>query len=606
MKISKACLALLLALCLCAGGVSAFAAGKQWSEEYYRASDVTDALTDEQQEELDEKCIDFMKTYRLDLALLAVTPEYYEDETLEEHAKGYYESCGFGYGDTHDGFLWLYDAEEQQVELFCFGAAEGRVSQSFIDKMKLSAPEIAKEHGVYGVLYIGIKYLSGYLDEFPADGDKSDEPARQEDGNVSLPDWYPDDPEHFVFFHDETAPRVVDAADIFTDAEEQRLEARLGEIRAELQKDLVIYTDMTDYGLTQAICAADFFDFNGYGCGDEYEGACLFIDMDPDERGWWCACTGAETKGLYTEDVANLIDDALYEYMAAGKYADGVANWAENFRTLYRKGSPFAPDWYPAHGETLTPFHDPNAPRVVDEIGLLTDAEAAELTKRAAAISQKYGVDVAIHTMVSPWGMNYDEVTRLYYTHMGYGYGDNYDGILLNVFKREGYYAAPRVMGFGSVAGKLTEVNHERLLDYFKGYSTEDHYYRGADQWLKHVDHMLCTGRVARSTGYWILIALLGLFVGSIAGGIALARAKKKMETPREKRDADAYIDSAASRIVDAGRALLYTTTSRRYIPRQESSSGSSGGGSSSHRSSYSSSYHGSSGRSHSGSGRRF
>ena len=88
----------------------------------------------------------------------------------------------------------------------------------------------------------------------------------------------------------------------------------------------------------------------------------------------------------------------------------------------------------------------------------------------------------------------------------------------------------------------------------------------------------------------------------SIFGGISLGTAKAKMAKPVEQRDADAYI-SSDSRIRDAGRFYLYTTTSRRYDPPQTKSSG---GGGSSHRSSYSSSYHGSSGRSHSGSGRRF
>ena len=599
MRVKRNLLAVLVALCVCAGSV--FAENELWSDEYYRAYDYTDELSELMRDDLDEECVGFIERYQLDLVLRAVTEDDLEGMGEEAFAQELYDQLGFGYGEGRDGFLWLYITDRNEVEVFCFGAAEGRIEQDFLDFAASASIKLAEEHGVYGVLYGGVRYLSNYLDDHPVEPGG----ASERESAADTPPWYPEDPERFSFFHvGEKAPRVVDAADIFTAAEERGLEARVGELRRELQKDLVIYTDSTDYGLGHDICAADFYDYSGYGCGDDYEGVCLFICMDPDNRGWWCCCTGPETKGLYTEEIANLMDDALYEYMVDGAYAEGVADWVENFRRLYVKGAPFAPEWYPEAGAALTPFHSADAPRVVDELGLLTEPELAELTAQAAAIAQKYGVDVAIHTMESPWGLDYDEVSRAYYTHMGYGVGENYDGILLNVFKREGYYATSRITGFGSVNDRLSEVNHERMWNAFNDHSDNARYAAGAAQWLRQVDHMLRTGRVARSSGYWALIAFLGTLCGSIFGGVALWRAKAAMAVPVEKTDADAYFDGS-SRISDAGRELLYSTTSRRYDPEEEPSSRGSSGGSS-HRSSYSSSYRGSSGRSHSGSGRRF
>ena len=422
-------------------------------------------------------------------------------------------------------------------------------------------------------------------------------PVRAE-GASSLPPWYPASTENFPFFHDEDAPRVVDKADIFTDEEAFRLELRIAEIRRELQRDIVVYTDVTDYGLGKEVCAADFFDFNGYGYGDEREGVCLFIDMDPYDRGWWACCTGSETMGLYTEHVANLIDDALYEYMASGAYGAGVADWVENIRTLYRKGVPFAPEWYPALGETLTPRGEPNPPLVVDELGLLTEAEAASLTAQAEEIAAKRGVDAVIHIMRSPVGLDYGEVSALYYPYMGY----SENGIMLTIFKREGYYASPHITAYGSAADKLSETNENRMRDACSELLHENAYYEAASAWLKQADHMERTGRVPRSKLYWTVISIVSVLFGSAFGGVSLGIARAKMAPPREKRDADAYFDPAGSRIQDAGRLFLYTSTARRYDPRREKSSG----GGSSHGSSYRSSYSGSSGSSHSGSGRRF
>jgi hypothetical protein len=76
------------------------------------------------------------------------------------------------------------------------------------------------------------------------------------------------------------------------------------------------------------------------------------------------------------------------------------------------------------------------------------------------------------------------------------------------------------------------------------------------------------------------------------------------MASPSVKETAGAYLVRDALRIDNVLDQYTGTTTNKRYSPVQRSSGGggSSGGG----RSSYSSSYSGSSGTSHSGSGRSF
>ena len=589
---------LLFLLCLLLTLSTALCAGELWSEEYYRALDFTDQLSQAEQESLDEDCLAFLEKWKLDMVLLAGTPED-DEESLEEVGADLYEDWGFGYGPGQDGFLFLFDPEKGTATYLTFGAATRAVPQDYLDFAAGKSVEMEREHGLFGVLYSGLKYLSNYLEDPPAE-QRSGEVQRER----TLPDWYPAETENFPFFHDEQAPRVVDEADIFPQEREEALEARIGEIREELQRDIVIYTDLSDYGLGRDVCAADFYDFNGYGYGPEREGVCLFICMEPGNRGWWCCCTGPVTMGLYTEDVANLLDDALYEYMSSGDYGAGAADWVEHIRTLYQKGSPFAPDWYPAPGESLTQHQDPQAPRVVDEAGMLSQEERSALETQAREISQARGVDVAIHTAPSPVGMDYAQVGELYYTYMGYGQGASCDGILLTVFQRPGYYPTCRLAAFGSSQEKLSDVNKERLLTACQEQCEEEAYYQAFTRYLQQVDHMQRTGRVPRGALYWALIAILGMLVGSTLGGILLGRARAGMETPKLRENADAYLNSRASHIADAGSVYLYTSTSERYSPPPKVTSRGSGG--SSGHSSFSSSYSGSSGASHSGSGRSF
>ena len=153
-----------------------------------------------------------------------------------------------------------------------------------------------------------------------------------------LPDWFPADTSSFEFFHDENAPRVVDNADILSASEEAELSRKIDEFRKAEQKDLVIYTDVTSYGFSRAVLAADFYDFNGYGYGPERDGAVIFICMESGNRGWWTCCTGNSVRSLYTESTANKIDDHLEPFMVDGEYAEGLSGWVDDMSGLLSKG----------------------------------------------------------------------------------------------------------------------------------------------------------------------------------------------------------------------------------------------------------------------------
>ncbi|MCR5509126.1 MAG: TPM domain-containing protein [Lachnospiraceae bacterium] len=431
---------------------------------------------------------------------------------------------------------------------------------------------------------------------------------------TELPDWYPEDGSEFVPFHDEGAPRVTDAADIFSDDDEWEMEKRLYEIRSEIDKDIVIYTDVSSYGMDQSILAADFYDYNGYGCGDDYEGICLFICMDPDDRGWWAATYGPETKKLYTEEFANELDEALYEYMASGEYGEGVKDWIENIHTLYVKGRPFSPDWLPAAGEEVERFHDPDAPRIDDKAGVIFNDGIRSLEKKAADIAGKYDKDIVIHTTPSTYGMDIAEYAEKYYRYNGYGFGDDYDGILL-VMVYKGLSTSSANISYyiyasGSGNDKMTETNYGRLNSYADDnirLATPGKEAAGMSGWLSQVEHMERTGRISRSSLYWAWIAVFGSGCGAIFGGSKLKKAKKAMEIPALKGSADAYL-IANSLKISGKDSFINSHTDRIYSPvkTDSGSSSSSSSGRSSGRSSYSSSYSGSSGRTHSGSGRKF
>lgn len=73
-------------------------------------------------------------------------------------------------------------------------------------------------------------------------------------------------------FAAEDAPRLVDGADLLTDSEETALRDKLDEISERQQVDLVIVTTDSLEGKSPMEFADDFYDYNGYGFGDSYDG----------------------------------------------------------------------------------------------------------------------------------------------------------------------------------------------------------------------------------------------------------------------------------------------------------------------------------------------
>ncbi|MCR5648852.1 MAG: TPM domain-containing protein [Oscillospiraceae bacterium] len=593
-RFAAAALLALFILCLLA---PLAAADGEWSEEYYRAVDLTGETTDAEEVSLDENCIDFINEFGVDLAMLAVNTEYREGHTLEEIAEDFYDHCGFGVGETRDGYMAVYDADTEELAVFCFGAAD--LPRSDLKFVVDTATGFRSEYGIFGVMYGTYKSLAERLRSAADPGGI----ARVGEGG-DLPAWYPVDVASFKPYRDADAPRVRDDADIFSDEDEAWLTEVLLEVRADTGRDVVVYTDMSEYGLGHDVCAADYFEFNGYGTGEQREGFCLYIDMDPGNRGWWTAVHGLDSRGVYTYENANEIDDALYEYMAGGNYAYGVRDWADNIRTLCLKGIPFAPEWYP--GRDYVKEHDPDAPRVVDETHMLNDIELGQLEEKAAALSDKLGVDVVILMCGNTYNMSRSEYADAFYNYTGYGFGDDYDGVLLALYE---YSGSVMINEYGAGLKHLTSVNYDRLVSRCESKLRSGRLLEAADEWLRLVGRMERTGRVPRTTAAWCGTGFLGAVIGCIFGGIDRSRAKAKMRTPAVSTNANAYLIPAAISILSLGDVFIRTTSSSQYSPIRTDSGGGSGrssGGGSSHSSSYSSSYSSSSGSSYSGSGRRF
>lgn len=142
-------------------------------------------------------------------------------------------------------------------------------------------------------------------------------------------------------FAAEDAPRLVDGADLLTDSEETALRDKLDEISERQQVDLVIATTDSVEGKSPMEFADDFYDYNGYGFGDSYDGVLFLISME--ERDWHISTTGFGITAI-TDAGREYISEKFLGDLSDGEYGAAFTAFAQlcdAFITQAREGEPY-------------------------------------------------------------------------------------------------------------------------------------------------------------------------------------------------------------------------------------------------------------------------
>ena len=120
--------------------------------------------------------------------------------------------------------------------------------------------------------------------------------------------------------------RVRDSAELLTESEESTLAAKLDEIRIRQKVDIVVVTTTTLNGQTPRDYADDYFDYNGFGYGENRDGVLLLISTE--ESDWYISTHGY---------AITVFTDAGIEYIGGqmrGDLSDG--DFAGAFDTFAR------------------------------------------------------------------------------------------------------------------------------------------------------------------------------------------------------------------------------------------------------------------------------
>ncbi|MGN0307554.1 MAG: TPM domain-containing protein [Lachnospiraceae bacterium] len=124
----------------------------------------------------------------------------------------------------------------------------------------------------------------------------------------------------------DTPSRLVDMADLLSESEEKELLSQLNEISERQKLDTVVVTVNTLDGKTPMEYADDFYDYNGYGFGEENDGILLLVSME--DRDWWISTTGYGIT-VFTDAGIDYIAESFLPKLSDGDYATAFMTYAQ-------------------------------------------------------------------------------------------------------------------------------------------------------------------------------------------------------------------------------------------------------------------------------------
>lgn len=216
-------------------------------------------------------------------------------------------------------------------------------------------------------------------------------------------------------------------------------------------------------------------------------------------------------------------------------------------------------------------------PPITDFAGYLTEEQNEELTARLNSIREKYSFDVAFVSEKSLSAVDAQASADDIYDYNGYGYGENYDGILFYIadYEREYHF---------STCGSGETIFNENGLAYFEKkvvpFLKEDNYYAAVQSYAEHTEELLEMAAEGKpfnkrqhSMKYILCVVAGALLLPLILAYFMMHKKLCAMKTAVKEDYASNYMKPGSMSLDFSRDIFLYSTVTK--TEREKSSSGS-------------------------------
>ena len=276
-------------------------------------------VVSEQLTELNQKASDLSDTYGVNVTVLLLSTT--EGAGTPEIGEKVYQAS---FGES-DGMMLVFSKDEDEWFIYKTGTAAEVITDEDDDAL-------------WDAFASGEYYddcVNAYLDKAQEQltaklgiGETATDEATETEAVQTIPE-------------NRLLPRLTDEADLLSDSEETDLLAKLDEMSERQECDVVVATVNSLEGKTAMEYADDFYDYNGYGYGEDRDGIILLISME--ERDWWMSTCGYGITA-FTDAGQKYMSDKFVTMLSDGEYADAFTKYADlcdEFLTQAKTGEPY-------------------------------------------------------------------------------------------------------------------------------------------------------------------------------------------------------------------------------------------------------------------------
>ncbi|MBO5858954.1 MAG: TPM domain-containing protein, partial [Clostridia bacterium] len=244
--------------------------------------------------------------------------------TNEEYA----EEAYYSYTDSKDAVVFVHNETEKVYNYYIAGDEKGIFNESVINAMETAYDT-------------NESYFGGIMGFYAAAETALDAPVYNTaptGGNAvtNAPDSNETDFAHV----DRTLPLVVDQANIIPDDVEAALIARCETIAEEYKMEVAIVTASDFGGLIAEAYADDFYDFNGYGYGENDDG--MLVVYKPGEEGEReiYITTHGNGSSVFFQGIREGIITDMKDYLIAEDYEKAFNTYLDRAEEQLKPGTP--------------------------------------------------------------------------------------------------------------------------------------------------------------------------------------------------------------------------------------------------------------------------
>ena len=406
--------------------------------------------------------------------------------------------------------------------------------------------------------------------------------------------------------YDGSIYRFNDFAEVVSEEDFKNINDRLNETIEPLKMDFPIFildkytSDMELYDYAETI-----YEQNKFGYGDEKSGIFLIIDTDKSEYNiFFYGKADIDIPDLQKTALFNRADElfnntGISNAEIISRYLDDVFALVKKWHIDKADKENGMPYWYTDDVDGFQNYHAENPPRVVDNAGIFTPEEEAELTAQVERICNSNNFSYVIFTDDSTYGLSKDVYAADFLYYGGYGIGDDYSAVCFFLSLEEGNRGW-RTVSTNSYEDIFTSDVTYTIDEIVDSDMRAGNYYTAIKNQADYIERSLSEDNFeiiernqTEKVNFFGWPLIVGLIISFVISGMVVSGMVSKMRL-HTAVSANEYLVKGSLNIRNKSANCIYTTITK--TEKKESSSGGS---------SYSSG-HSSSGGSYSSGGRDF